>query len=617
MILQSLNQLYERLAGEDDYNLPQPGISSQNVTFCIVLNPDGTLQDIQDARKTLTETTKAGKTKSRQVPRQLLLPGDSKPPGQGINPCTLWDNTAYLLGYKKPDKNPEKAAKDTARALETFAVSRRHHLALESTINDPAFSIVCRFLESWNPAMAADWAEKLDDFASTGFGVFRVLPGRNYVHDLPAVKDWWATQQGTSPAAGEVTAPCLITGENRPIARLHDPAIKGVNGAAPGGAKLASFNLKAFESYAKDQSYNAPVSQKAAFQYCNALNALLSGPRSHRHRITIGDATTVFWTERETVTESLFAAFFTGQTKEAPETAEPTTTEDSTLDQRLDAFLNLLRRGTATSFKDLGDDPATKFYILGLSGNVTRLSVRFWHVGTLREMIERLHEHFDCIALQRSFDNEPEFPAAIRLLDQTAPFRNGKFERKAISPLLGGQLMQAILHGTPYPMTLIQGVLNRLRANDPVNYLKASILKATLTRNFNQTITMSLDPENTKPAYLLGRLFAALEKTQQDALGNVNAGLRERFYSSASATPASVFPRILRTYQHHLAKLQGGLRVNRERLVQAIHAPLDPNTGYPTHLNLEDQGLFAIGYYHQRQDLFTSKSTEQSTTSKN
>ena len=353
------------------------------------------------------------------------------------------------------------------------------------------------------------------------------------------------------------------------------------------------------------------------FQYCNALNALLSGPQSHRHRIPIGAATTVFWTERKTTIERAFTAFFSGHA-ETLDKNEGSIEQDPILHQRLHAFLKLLRRGSAISFDDLGDDPNTKFFILGLSDNVTRLAVRFWHVGTLREMIEQLRDHFSCLAVARSFDNEPEFPSVIRLLDQTAR------ERKAISPILGGQLMQAILNGTFYPMTLYQGVLNRIRVVEKdlngktrpnVTYLRACILKAVLTRNFNQTITMSLDPENTKPAYLLGRLFATLEKTQQDALGNLNAGLRERFYSSASATPASVFPRILRTYQHHLAKLQGGQRVNRERLVQSIHGPLEPTVGYPALLNLEEQGIFAIGYYHQRQALFPTnpKTTEPDT----
>lgn len=605
MILQSLTQLYERLKDAPDYQLPTPGYSIQNITFRIVLNADGSLHDIQDARQTVTETTKSGKAKTKLVAKQTRVPGESKPPGQGINPCYFWDNSAYLLGYKKPDKNPTKAEKEAARALETLEATKEHYLKLASEI--PTVRPIADFYNShWSAEMATSWADQLKEFAATGFGVFRIIDHYKDVHDLPEVVEWWnarSTNESESPKGI-----CLVSGEKAPIARIHDPAIKGVNGAAAGGAKLASFNLSAFESYTQDQSFNAPVSEHAAFAYCNTLNALLSGSQSYRHRVAIGDATTIFWTEKPTATESLFAVFLDGKTDES---IELKSSEDQATHKKLQAFLNTLRRGGGTdSGSSLSDDPNTKFFILGLSGNVTRLSVRFWHISTIGSMLARLKDHYANLALTRRKDphpyHEPEFPAAQRLLDQSAR------ERKAISPLLGGQLMQAILYGTSYPMTLYQGVLNRIRSGEEIDYLKTAIFKATLIRNFNHHIDMSLNTERTEPAYLLGRLFAALEKTQEDALGKVNAGIRERFYSSASATPGTVFPRIMRTYQHHLSKIEGGMRTNREKLIQSIHASLE---SYPSHLLLEDQGLFAIGYYHQRQAFFTKQETSDGSTS--
>lgn len=594
MILQALNQLYERLEGDDRYGLPTPGYNIQKVTFCIVLKADGSLHDIEDVRETHTEVTKSGKPKSRYLPRQVLVPGEGGRSGQGFTPFLLCDNTGYLLGYKKPDKDPLKAQKDADRCAECFASSRAYHLGLESIINDLSYSAVCRFLEGWIPERASEWLEKLDDFAATGFGVFRVLPENCYVHERPIFKKWWGKQQNGT-VENDTWAPCLVTGEVSPIARLAEPAIKGVNGAAPGGAKLASFNLNAFESYGKVQTYNAPVSEKATFQYCNALNALLGSKQSHRHRVVIGDATTVFWTERETVIESVFAAFLSGGAESSPTEGSE---EDSLLHTRIESFLKILRKGGGADVSELGDDPTAKFFILGLSGNVTRLSVRFWHVGTISQMVERLRSHYDALRIRPSRDTDPEFPPLWALLRQTAR------ESKDISPLLSGDLMQAILNGTSYPQPLYGSILNRIRADQTINYLRAAIIKAVLTRNFNRTIPMSLDTNRIDQAYLLGRLFAALEKTQEDALPGINVTIRERFYSSASATPGAVFPRILRTYQHHLAKLEGGSKVNRERLVQSIHEPLD---SYPAHLNLEGQGLFAIGYYHQRQDFFTKK----------
>jgi CRISPR-associated protein Csd1 len=593
MILQSLNHLYGRLASDARYGVPTPGYSVQRVTFCMVLDTGGALHDIEDVRQTITENTRSGKIRTTQLARQMLVPGEGKSPGSGFNPCTLWDNAAYLLGYaKEADKQP--------RAAQCFHSSRQHHLALKPLIGDASFSVVCRFFESWTPERVSDWQTKLADFATTGFGVFRLLDERQFVHEALAFRDWWLSQQQHASNGDDIVAPCLVTGEASPIARLAEPAIKGVNGAAPGGAKLASFNLDAFESYGKAQTYNAPVSKAATFQYCNALNALLSGPQSHRHRIQIGDATTVFWTERETVTESLFAEFLGGNIEVEEKAAA--TEEDQVSHQRLDTFLRILRHGGGAQVSDLGDDPKTRFYILGLSGNVTRLSVRFWHVGSIAQMVDRLKAHYEALRIVRSRQTDPEFPPIWMLLRQTAR------ESKDVPPLLSGVLMQSILSGTRYPQVFYNAVLNRIRADHTVNYVRAAIIKAVLTRqpNSNYQIPMSLDSNRTDEGYLLGRLFAALEKTQEDALPGINATIRERFYSSASATPGAVFPRILRTYQHHLAKLEGGHKVNRERLVQSIH---DPLISYPTHLNLEEQGLFAIGYYHQRQDFFTKKSS--------
>lgn len=588
MILQALNDLYERLADDASYELPRPGYSTQKVSFCVVIKPDGTLVDIQDARISRTETTKAGKEKTTQFSRPVLVPGQAKPPGQGLNPCLLWDNSGYMLGYKTDDKNPAR----TAEACDEF---RKKHVALEKELNVPDFSAVCRFLESWSPEKALEYKTKLDDFAATGFGVFQIQGATNYVHQMPEIKEWWAKQQETKTP--DLIAQCLVTGDVLPIAQTHQPVIKGVNGAQPGGALLISFNMTAVDSYGHDkqQGYNSPVSQTAVFNYANALNTMLGGPQSRRHRVIIGDATTVFWTEKPTAAESLFADFLQGNeiADQAGEAAQ-----DQALATRLRLFLEILRQGGGAELTKLGDDPQTKFFILGLSPNASRLSVRFWHLASLGQMVDKLKAHFDALSLKRSSDKEPEFPAVWQILRQTGR------ESKDIPPLLSGPLMRSILTGSRYPQGLFNAVLNRIRADHEITFLRAAIFKAFLIRNHQLDIPMSLDTTRIEPAYLLGRLFAALEKTQEDALPGINATIRDRFYSAASATPGTVFPRLLRTYQHHLNKLDGGYKVNRERAVQQIMSGLND---MPGHLALEGQGLFAIGYYHQRQDFFAKK----------
>jgi len=583
--LHALDALYDRLALDTRYDLARPGYSAQKVSFSIVLQPDGTLAAIQDERDT------SGK---KPVARLLTLPGQAKPSGQGLNPCFLWDNSAYLLGYKTDDEKPER----TARA---FAAFRDRHLALESTVVDPGFSAVCAFLRAWTPSRALEHQAQLDEFAATGFGVFRLVGERAFVHETPAVRAWW----GRTALAGDADAPrgqCLITGTtDTPLAQLIEPAIKGVRDAQPGGAKIISFNCDSFTSYGKDQALNAPISQAAAFRHATALNALLAGPRSRKHRVQIGDATTVFWTGAPTVTENVFAAFLEGHTPDDEDLAQ-----DETLREQLRTFLDVLRAGGGRALDRLPDDALTPFYVLGLSPNAARLSVRFWYADTLGALVAHLGEHFEALRIIRPpGPQHPEFPAAWQLLRQAGR------ESKDISPLLAGPFLRAVLTGAPYPPTLARAVITRIRADRELGYLRAAILKAFLNRNHQHQITVSLDPARPEPAYRLGRLFAALEKTQEDALPGINATIRDRFYSAASATPGAVFPRLLRTYQHHLTKAAGergiGLKVNRERLVQEICSGL---ADMPAHLGLEGQSLFALGYYHQRQAFFTKADGE-------
>ncbi|EIQ00067.1 CRISPR-associated protein Cas8c/Csd1, subtype I-C/DVULG [Opitutaceae bacterium TAV1] len=590
MILHVLDSLYDRLSGDSDYGIASPGYSTQKISFSVVIRPDGSLVAIEDARDI------SGK---KPVARQLLVPGDAKPPGQGINPCFLWDNSGYMLGYKKEDPKPERTA-------ETFSEFRKKHLALEQEIDAPEFSAVCRFLEKWSPEAAIAQREQLDECASTGFGIFQLQGVSGYVHETSSIRSWWDRQQGRK--SDGIAGQCLVSGEETTLAALHDPAIKGVAGAQSAGAKIVSFNCTAFTSYGKDQGYNAPVSARVAFRYTNALNALLSGPQSPRHRVQIGDATTVFWTEIPTITESVLAAFLSGDFEEEASAdskggkrEKHTPPQDDGLVKKLKSFMDVLRQGGG-ALPSLGDEPATKFYILGLSPNASRLSLRFWYADTLGAMIAHLKAHYDDLAIQRARETDPEFPALWMLLRQTAR------ESKDIPPLLSGPLMRAILTGGMYPNAYYNAVINRIRADREISYLRAAIIKAFLNRNHRYTLPMSLDPERKEPAYLLGRLFAALEKTQRDALGDINAGIRDRFYSAASATPGSVFPRLMRTYQHHLAKLEGGIKVNREKLVQEIYNGLKD---IPKHLPLEAQGLFAVGYYHQTRDFYTKRDAGQ------
>lgn len=577
MILQSLHRLYARIADDPAYGMAPPGYSVQKISFKVVLRPSGELFAIQDAQIPV---------EGRSRPQQLAVPGTGKPSGQGINPCFLWDNTGYMLGYKPDDPKPE-------RSRQTFEAFRDRHLGLEQAVNCPAFSAVCRFLEQWDPETASGHPVLAETTA--GFGVFQLLGEAAYVHQNQRIRQWWEAEN-----SGESDAPvgqCLLTGERAPVARLQ-PKIKGVSGGKA-EASLVAFNEAAYESYGKAQAYNAPVSELAAERYGAALNALLDGPMHSKHRFALGDMTVAFWTGTPTVTEDIFAQFCSG----GASVAEDENAQDEAVREKLECFLKALRQGQE-AYGELAHEAQTPFFLLGLSPNAARLSVRFFHAGKLAELLDNLRRHFRDIAVKPQpargkRRGDPEFQPTWLLLAQTAR------ERKEIPPVLAGPLLQAIVTGAPYPHGLFAAIVRRIHADRTVNYPRTCMIKGYLTRNRKQEVSMSLDTERTEPAYRLGRLFAALEKTQGDALPGIVATIRDRFYSAASATPGAVFPRLLRTYQHHLAKLEGGRKVNREKLVQEILAPLQ---NFPAHLNLADQGLFAIGYYHQTQDFYTSKS---------
>ena len=578
MILQSLYELYGRLKNEPEYQIIEPGYSIQKVSFKVVIKPNGELFDIQDIRQI------EGKKKI-SVQKKML--GNGKPPGSGINPCFLWDNSTYMLGYKKDDQKPE-------RTYKSFEAFRDLHLKFKDKINIDDFKAICNFLENWNPQMVCDDEGNLKYkiLDETGFGVFQVLGKTQFVHEDPKMVNCFFENFQNKNDKG-IIGQCLISGEITNIAKLQ-PKIKGINGGQV-EQNIVSFNAKAYESYAKEQSFNAPVSKDAAFKYGVALNSLLNGPMSHKHRFSLGDSTVAFWTDKPSPVENIFAQFasdgITALNKEV---------QDETLRQSILAFLKGIRNGSEVN-RNL-EEENTKFFLLALSPNAARTSVRFFHKSTVKDLFDKLNQHFSDIKIEQCFKEgksknpDPEFPAFWQLLRQTAR------DSKEIPPLLSAPLLKAVLMGHLYPQGLYSAVIRRLRCGDKINYLKASIIKGYLIRNIKWEVSMSLDKTRKEPAYLLGRLFATLEKTQADALGDVGAGFRERYYSSASATPAAVFPRILRTHQHHLAKLKGGQKVNREKLLQEIIGSLDD---FSKHLNLNQQGLFAIGYYHQNLDFYT------------
>jgi CRISPR-associated protein Csd1 len=582
MILQRLAEHYDRLEASGTVRMPKPGFSQQKISFCIVLEPDGSLNSIEDMRRQEGQTLQ---------PRIMIVPGQSKPSGSGLNPCFLWDNAEYLLGWSDDLKKID-------RAVRAFEASRTMHLALEPRIEAPAYAAVCAFFREWSPGRSTEQSEWLRTVA-THFGVFRIAGEQSYMHESA-----FAPSEDETTDGEETRGICLVTGNPGTTARLHEPKIKGVADAQTGGALLVSFNAPAFTSYGKEQSFNATVSTIAVFKYANALNHLLA---QRERRIRLGDATVVFWADHaEPVLEGCLAELLGGM----PMTPGDEVQQDQ---QRVDEARRLLtqmRDGTRNAASE-PDAVPTKFYILGLSPNAARLSVRLWIEADASELERRLGEHLRDLALKSNFEQRP---LSIRLLANATgrydPKGKAKFDLTNVSPQLTGELARSVLTGAAYPQSFLGTMVRRIRSDAYIGYERVSAIKACLVRNSRlrgapQEVPVDLDTERDDVAYRCGRLFALLEKAQTDSAdGDLNSTIRDKYFAAASATPALVFPRLFRLNNHHLSKLETPHKVFYSRLIaSAMQAPF----AFPKSLGLSEQGRFIVGYFQQMQDLYKKK----------
>jgi CRISPR-associated protein Csd1 len=584
--LAALKACYNRLAEDQDNNVAPYGYSPERISFALTLDQDGRLTQVVDLRDM------AGKT---PTPRVLQVPQSFKRPGTTPRAFFLWDKASYVLGVGEQPKDRSEEHHAYRLAEEHAAFETFHAQALAGT-DDPGLRALLRFLQRWTPNQI-DTLDHKEDLLRNPNLVFRLDGERRLFHERPAARVLWARLLA---GAASHEGLCLVTGERGPLARLH-PSIKGVRGAQSSGASIVSFNLDAFTSYSKDQGENAPVSEQAAFAYTTALNHLLR-PGS-RNRVQIADASTVFWAESHApAEEALVWSLFEPPAERDAETDQREPRFDPGEAAKLRNVLNQIAKGRP--LRDAAPEirEGTRFFVLGLAPNAARIAVRFWYEDTLGNIARRFGEHYQDLAIEPSPWHTP--PAIWRLLYETAV--QGKAEN--IPAHLAGEMMRAILTGGRYPHALLAAVIMRMRSDHAVNGLRAAICKACLNRDARlsgrkEDIPVSLDRANANPGYRLGRLFAVLETIQTRALGgNINATIRDRYYGAASATPASVLPLLLRNANHHLARLRkdgkGGLAFTFEREIGDI---LDPfSDQLPRNLRIEEQGRFAIGYYHQR-----------------
>ncbi len=584
MILQALTRYYEILLKRG--KIAASGWSKAKVSWALELSADGSpllllplQQEVQRGKKTLS------------VPQELEVPAPVKRT-VGVAANFLCDNSGYLLGAD--------AKGNPGRTADCFAAAKALHLNLLASVDSPAARAVTAFFERWDPAQAAscpalqqDWEELIK-----GGNLIFWYDGEPVTTDS-AIRRAWEQHYSNSGEGKEIL--CLVTGKHAPLAVLH-PSIKGVQGAQSSGASLVSFNAPSFWSYGHDeeQGGNAPTGTYAAFAYGAALNYLIAD-REHMRRI--GDTTVVCWAEggEDAYQDFTMMAMFDDEPDEGADAAHALAPAE------LRAALEKLASGEPADWPGVSLDPNCRFYILGLAPNASRLSVRFFWQNSFGLLAQNIARHYERLEIVRpSFDPYPTLPV-WRLLRETV---NLNARTPEPSKRLSGDLLLAILTNGLYPATLLTGVTLRIRAEQTVNRGRAAILKAYYLRNsrnesLKEVMTVELNEQSSYVPYVLGRLFSVLEAVQAAANPGINTTIRERYFNSASATPAVVFPTLLNLAQKHLSKLEGGLRVFYDRRIGELLARIHETL--PARLTLEEQGAFQLGYYHETQKRYTKK----------
>ena len=584
MILQALNDHYQRLLEDPDSGVAPLGYSPAKVTHAVVINSTGMLVDIQAI------ALQQGKKK---LPKIMMVP-EKVIKTSGISANILCDNTAYVLGIERDKQDiPQQADK------KKFDEFKRKNVNFLEGIKCPDVEALCCFLRSWLPENALTnqvIIENLDSLLDGSDIVFKLDGTMGFIHNDPIIQAAWENRAVDKES--EMIGQCLIRGAELPIARIHPP-IKGVAGAQTSGALIVSFNVESFTSYSKAQSYNAPVSSQAAFAYSTALNYLIA---SDTNRVRLADTTMVFWADRKgsRAEETVLAWCFDPIDAEA-DTENNQRCINPAAARQAKTILERVKSGLPIG--DSSFNPDTRCYLLGLAPNAARLSVRFWQVSSFGEVLDKIAVHY----------GDMDIDGLDRLGGMVSPWRTLKAlavqeDAKNIPPLLGGQFLKSILSGQMYPQAIYNAALIRCRAggdHNGVTTIRAAIIKTFLKRKYrmqNQNekealITVGLNEDNVNTGYRLGRLFSLLEKVQKDALGNnINATISDRYFGAASATPGSVFPLLLRLSRHHIAKAKYGSFMDEK--IQEVINGLD---AFPKHLNFEDQGQFILGYYHQNQ----------------
>ena len=563
MILHALYDYYYRCG-----NLPQKGMELKEIGFLIVIDKEGRFHRFEDRR-----------IDKKQAQKFLVKKHVGRTSALSAN--YLYDNSGYVFGYS--DKGDVMAQyqtfKDKVKSIfdlhpdneDIIAVQKFYEqeqaVMLEQMKNDSLWSEIEKNLN-----------KKYSTFSFLIEGDTKIVAEKKELLDIDEEK------QSTS---GQI---CLVSGKRGIVVETTTATMIPGSQAT---AKLVSFQTSSgYDSYGKSKGGNAPISEDAEFAYTTALNHLLES--NSRNKFMVGSRTFVFWASKndeagQKAEESIFNMFGFAEQEDDP---------NRNVEQVRKVFTAIYSGEIRTTSDDT-------FYILGLAPNSARIAVVYWAEVPLMEFAGTICKHFDDMeVVDTRLEKKPYM--SLRNILSTVTL-GGKVSDA--TPNLPDAVVKSIFQGIPYPQPLFASCIRRIRAEssdkdkNAVHITRAAILKAYLNRiDKNQKIQVMLDKDNTNQGYLCGRLFAVLDKIQEDA--NNQHSIRERYMNSASSTPAAVFATILNLSNHHVENLKNeGRKIYFEKLKQEIMSKIDAD-GFKAQLDLQDQGRFFIGYYHQRQDFF-------------
>ena len=585
MILQALVDYYEELASQG--KIARPGWAKAKVSWALEIDEEGQLLDVLPLRS----PSQDGK---KMLPREMELPAQMKRSGKGAPAYYLCDNTKYIFGIED--------ARITEKSRKAFENFRNLHIQKLAAIENSMAKAIIAFAYRYTPEdflSLKTVSDKHELLKGNENCVFISTTGE-FAQTIPDIAETVDEQ-----SEEEIIGTCMVTGKQTGIARIHN-SVKGPLGNSPNGWTLVSFDKDSFayDSYGKKQGYNAPVSKYAAFAYTSALNHLLS---EREHVKVIGNTTVVYWAKgAESQYQDVFAALYD--------------CNDTIRNDELNNLMRCIAGGIPYEFNGLPLKPENDFYILGLSPNAARLSVRFFYRRSFGELVQNLKQHYDNIEVVSDGSKFDMIPLWA-LLRETTRYKkaDGTLIKPAPQPLphLAGDVMKSVLSGCRYPETLMNQTMLRIRAEHEINRGKAGIIKAYLIRNTEnfpdresimEVAQVSLNTESSYTPYVLGRLFAVLESIQKAANPKIDTTIKDRYFSAACATPAAAFPILLRLSNSHLKKIKNtdaGKAIYWSKQIGEMIEHLGMN--FPVHQTLQEQGAFILGYYHQTQKRFEKK----------